>query len=79
MEPSVLTRIFEPFFTTKPQAKRTGMGLSAAYGIVKQSGGTITVDSAPGRGSRFEVWLPARPSAEGDSATESSRIESARG
>jgi two-component system cell cycle sensor histidine kinase/response regulator CckA len=78
MEPSVLTRIFEPFFTTKPKAKRTGMGLSAAYGIVKQSGGTITVDSAPGRGSRFEVWIPATTSGESASDPESNHAESAR-
>ncbi|MBW8890571.1 MAG: response regulator [Fibrobacteres bacterium] len=78
MEPSVLARIFEPFFTTKPKAKRTGMGLSAAYGIVKQSGGTITAESAPGRGSRFEVWIPATISGEVGSALESNAAESAQ-
>jgi len=79
MEPSVLARIFEPFFTTKPKAKRTGMGLSAAYGIVKQSGGTIKAESAPRRGSRFEVWIPATTSGESASAAESNHPESAQG
>lgn len=73
MDPQVLARIFEPFFSTKPRAKRTGMGLSAAYGIVKQSGGTITVESAPGKGTRFEVWIPLVAAEKGRSAAESNR------
>jgi two-component system, cell cycle sensor histidine kinase and response regulator CckA len=51
-------RIFEPFFTTKDPGKGTGLGLSTAYGIVQQSGGHITVDSAPSRGATFTVFLP---------------------
>ncbi len=59
MNAEIIAHIFEPFFTTKGVGKGTGLGLSMVLGIVQQSDGQITVESSPGRGSAFEVWLPA--------------------
>ncbi len=58
MSPEIQKRIFEPFFTTKGVGTGTGLGLSTAYGIVRQAGGWIDLQSSRGIGSRFEIWLP---------------------
>jgi CheY-like chemotaxis protein len=59
MSAEVREHVFDPFFTTKPPGKGTGLGLSTAYGIVQGHRGFFQVESEPGRGSRFELYLPA--------------------
>jgi PAS domain S-box-containing protein len=66
MAPEVVARVFEPFFTTKTSGHGTGLGLSMVYGFAKQSGGTVTIESQPGRGTTFRLFLPLAENEEAD-------------
>jgi PAS domain S-box-containing protein len=64
IEPEVISHIFEPFFTTKPEGMGTGLGLATVYGIAKQNGGSVEVESSVTRGTTFRVYLPRIDSAQ---------------
>ena len=71
MTPEVIKRVFEPFFTTKDPGQGTGMGLAVTYGIVKSLNGEITVESKPGKGAAFNVFIPkAEPSVQPHETTQ---------
>jgi CheY-like chemotaxis protein len=79
MDSATMQQVFEPFFTTKAPGSGTGLGLSTCYGIIKQSGGDITLESVPGQGTTFHVFFPRVEAPVDPVAEEASRFQTAGG